>query len=446
MSKPSFASTAVRKPEEILAVAPQFTKEVRAKLETKEKLALVKEATAGSIEKLDTLDSLQDIMSKAKDSFLTNNVEVETFIEHLEQHCIRFDMNYFMTNFPVLEPAESDKSDRFRSNKTVNLFKKWDMIGNKKSSSKKDVLKRIGEAIAWLKTYTEAASEAYLEDMDLIHRHLMNSMSPRLRDTVQSTMKHDFPPAQHGGPLTFAIMIDKVINLSSAAIETLKNTIRNYDIKSVPGEDISVIVRRFLYAFKRLESNQATDDIFVSKLYDVFQTSSVNEFNEQIAHMKRSSKGTRGVHRTYKEILDEAEEHFDSIRADGKWIGVTPLEQESVFIGDHGQAVQDKVGAPPTTSPYSAPTAEDLVSSNPPCYQRVIKGRTLKYCAKCTRFKGSQKKGRWNPSHFTDEHHGGNPRAPTPPPSRPATGNANSERQVSFADALMAQHAPPADA
>ena len=30
----------------------------------------------------------------------------------------------------------------------------------------------------------------------------------------------------------------------------------------------------------------------------------------------------------------------------------------------------------------------------------------MKYCAKCTRFKNSDKKGRWNTSHYTHEHTG----------------------------------------
>ena len=30
----------------------------------------------------------------------------------------------------------------------------------------------------------------------------------------------------------------------------------------------------------------------------------------------------------------------------------------------------------------------------------------MKYCAKCTRFKNSDKKGRWNTSHYNHEHTG----------------------------------------
>ena len=232
-----------------------------------------REATTGAESKLTLINLQKELTTKPEDSVLENNVEVETFVENLERHANRFDMAHFMTSFPLLEAAQADASDRFRSGKTYNLFSNWDLIG----SDREDALYSIGEVIAWLKTYTDVGSESYLEDMDWLHLHLMNSMSTELRDEVASTLKHDFPPSQHGGPLTFAIMIDKVINLSQSAIDTLKTNLSSYKISSVPGEDINVVVRRFLYAFKRLESNGSIDTNLIDSLYKVFQTTSVVE-------------------------------------------------------------------------------------------------------------------------------------------------------------------------
>ena len=405
MSKPSFADSAVRKAEDIAQAKPQFSREIREKASTKEKLIISSEATKGAESKLQKVDVVTELSQKGRKSVLNNNVEVDTFIENLERHCVRFDMNYFMTNFPSLEEASAGDHDRFRSGKTVDLFKKWDLIGSK-HSNKQVVLNNIGETIAWLKTYTKAESESYLEDMEWVHMHLLNSMTPELREDVLTTLKHDFPKEQHGGPLTFAVMIDKVINLSPSAIDTMKANLKTYNIKDIPGEDVSMVVRQFLYALKRLESNGAIDTLLIQSLYKVFQTTSVPEFNDQMAHMARGSIGINAVQHTYKQILDAAKDHYKYLISLELWTGVTPVEQESAFQASQETKIPP-INPPPTESPYCLPTEADRVSSNPDRFERSIKGRLLKFCAKCPRHKGSKKLGRWNSTHFSDEHHGG---------------------------------------
>eukprot|EP00957_Ditylum_brightwellii_P161888 12325193-Ditylum_brightwellii.AAC.1 len=64
-------------------------------------------------------------------------------------------------------------------------------------------------------------------------------MNLDLEQEITSDLSHGYSRAQLGGPLTFALMIDKIINLSETAIENLTNGFKNYDIKMVPGENIS---------------------------------------------------------------------------------------------------------------------------------------------------------------------------------------------------------------
>ena len=436
---PGFSNSVVRNKEDIGQAKPQFNRATREAAATKERLMISKEATTGAEAKLDLVNLQAELNSRPEDSVLENNVEVETFIENMERHAIRFDMAHFMQNFPILEQAKNDEADRFRSGKTYNLFTSWDLIGQDKD----DALYTIGETIQWLKTYTDSASESYLEDMDWLHLHLLNSMSTRLRDEVTSTLKHDFPPSQHGGPLTFAVMIDKVINLSPAAIDTLKNNLINYSIKSVPGEDIALVVRRFLYAFRRLESNRSIDTTLIAGLYKVFQTTSVDEFNDQVKHMALSSKGSRGVRRSYKEILDEVKEHYLDIHGKGMWVGVTPAQQESSFIADTStpNQQQKQITPPPGESPYCLPCDADKISSDPPRFQRTIKGRLMKYCIHCPRYRNAKTKfGRWNTTHFSDEHKGPKPGDSTSSPAAGNPGNKENDPVVNFADTLIDSH------
>ena len=109
----------------------------------------------------------------------------------------------------------------------------------------------IADTIVWLKRFTTTDFQLYLDDMEWVHHHLINSMDDELADIVSSTLKHDYSNQQKGGPLTFALMIDNCINLSDEAIDALKDSIKSFDIKTVPGENVEFVTSRFLYAFKR---------------------------------------------------------------------------------------------------------------------------------------------------------------------------------------------------
>jgi hypothetical protein len=267
----------------------------------------------------------------------------------------------FFHRFPLLDPIDGQLEDenRFDSGKTTNLFKKWDRIGDGKDIS----LDQIAETIDWIKKYTDNSSESYLEDLDWTHHSLLNSMDEELNESVTSTLKHQFDSEDEGGPLTFAVMIDKCINLSEEAIESLKHSVEKYDIKNVKGEDISVVCRRFLYALKRLQSNDAVTPSLIKALFRVFQTSSVPEFNDFVAHWSRDVS-RRGVKKpTFNEILSEVEDYYKRLRASGEWCGLNQKENtESAFIGEHhkssGQA-REGGHESNTPNPYSKPTEAD---------------------------------------------------------------------------------------
>ena len=71
------------------------------------------EAIKGAEPQLQKVDVVTELSKKGRKSILNNNVEVDTFIETLERHCVRFDMIYFMQHFPILDEASSGEHDRF---------------------------------------------------------------------------------------------------------------------------------------------------------------------------------------------------------------------------------------------------------------------------------------------------------------------------------------------
>ena len=58
----------------------------------------------------------------------------------------------------------------------------------------------------------------------------MNAMDKALQELINVTIEQDFHLPEYGGPQTFAVMIDKVINLSEGAVEAMIWHIMSYDI------------------------------------------------------------------------------------------------------------------------------------------------------------------------------------------------------------------------
>jgi hypothetical protein len=246
----------------------------------------------------------------------------------------------------------------------------------------------------------------------------MNSADDELHKQVAATLKNDFPQdSMQGGPLTFAVMIDKVINLSSKAITAMRDSITSFDVKTLPGENIEILATRFLYALKRLHSNQSLPSDLTETLFKVLKTTSVDKFTRWIEHWELQVEHGLRNQIPYKEILDKAKNYYNTLCISGDWTGVT--EQGSAFksstegIVCHGCGKKGVIrpkcpicSAGRTGSPgnkdFGEPRDEDKCSDDPIRYNRVIGNTLLKYCGRCTR-KNTTRLGLWNKSHFTDQ-------------------------------------------
>eukprot|EP00957_Ditylum_brightwellii_P130586 9961304-Ditylum_brightwellii.AAC.1 len=108
-------------------------------------------------------------------------------------------------------------------------------------------------------------------------------MNLDLEQEIASDLSHGYSRAQLGGLLTFALMVDKIINLSDTAIENLTNGIKNHDIKTVPGKNISKVCRRFRYSLFRLSRKKVISSNLITALFKVFSNMSVPEYNQTFA-------------------------------------------------------------------------------------------------------------------------------------------------------------------
>eukprot|EP00957_Ditylum_brightwellii_P066016 5006776-Ditylum_brightwellii.AAC.1 len=126
---------------------------------------------------------------------------------------------------------------------------------------------------------------------------------------------------EHGGMLTYALMIDKVINLFEKFIENMTCSIKDYNISTVPGENVALVVWHCKYAYKRLEHNGALTFELKNCLFKVFQTTSVGNFNSLIFASHHSVLlGTQPCPE-YKSFLNKVEDHYKDMVVGGEWHG-----------------------------------------------------------------------------------------------------------------------------
>jgi hypothetical protein len=211
----TFEKTQVRNTEETKVVRAEVTKQARAAASSKDLLSIAARATAGADTLLNVIDYAE--LSASPDGngnstiFKTNKV-IEDRVTFLRDHCDRFDMSFIMKNFPILDDSSSE-ADR-NTGRTIDLFANWDKIG----SDKEITLDQIAKTTEWIKKFASATNEIFLEDLDWINRHLRNSVTVELEERISSKLKNKYTnTAYHGGPLTFAIIIEECISASEHA-------------------------------------------------------------------------------------------------------------------------------------------------------------------------------------------------------------------------------------
>eukprot|EP00957_Ditylum_brightwellii_P158842 12090230-Ditylum_brightwellii.AAC.1 len=178
--------------------------------------------------------------SSTDDSVFENNVKLNSFIVKIANHLSCFDMIYLFEWFLLLDPKQSgiDDSQCHVNKQMINLIKKWDPIGKGKLVA----IPQISETIGWLHTYLADGSDEYIHGMQWSSMFLLNLMTTDLQESIVLTLNADYEMQEHGGMLTYTLMIDKVINLSKTIIENMTCSIKEYNIYTIPGENVALVV------------------------------------------------------------------------------------------------------------------------------------------------------------------------------------------------------------
>ena len=329
--KNMFADVAVRTSGVTVNVS-HFTREYRSKAQDKEKLALVAAITKPLPFQMTHLD-FSKLEELNEEVFITNE-KLENFMIELSARLTYYGLDDILEQHIILGTGTDPNNDRTRFDpdngvgEIVNFTRNWDQTG----PGKKYTPEKVAEANAWTLKYTKPEHEMVLKDGKLLHDLLINSMSLELKDTVMSELHNNYSPEERSGSLTFAIMLQYVINLSKPAVEGLKRSLERQTLQKIPGQNVYTLSRRVLYGLDRLKHNNAFPHDVQNLIFTIMMTSSVPEFNLWIAHWKNSiSFAEPDSHPSYRTILKRIVVKYQELCVGGFWNGVSKESQESAF-------------------------------------------------------------------------------------------------------------------
>jgi hypothetical protein len=288
-------------------------KQDRITLPAKDRTALFEKATNQGHKKFDLLPLALNDEDKLDDTY-----SLEVLIRKMKrQHCT-FDMQDVFT---VIYPNAADESVE----STLDLYTEFAKIS----------IEDVARSNLW---YREWLSDPWFEEnLQLTYDYFQKNVSDDLWMKVCETYDH-FKPSEQGGPLFFILMMNHLLSDTEEAASSLVARITDFKITNIRGEDIYKVVSLLRGACNRLRHiNKLPEDI-IKTLLAVFQTSSVDSFNETFHLLQKTRKHAAVLRKTgstpdlsLEEIFKLAESDYRDMIQDSQWSGVTNKGSESAF-------------------------------------------------------------------------------------------------------------------
>ena len=257
-----------------------------------------------------------------------------------------YDLNSFFEQFPLVENGTwEDDQD------TLNLFESLDQLTDL------DIQDRIIDTIIWINMAVNEPE--WKRELIWSRDVILAACDPFLVESILAKEREilEVYPGATGGPITFFVLMEIILSMSSDAFNELYRYIQNLDIKSYEGEDINEVVRNLRVNLRRLyacsSKGYLVPPTVETDLIKVFQTTSCVQFNSVFASLKvqaliqSSTGGTLrgGIWRTgarkagpkYRDILRIAEATFNEYK--DEWVA----ESSQQGPGQHGFNTMNQV-------------------------------------------------------------------------------------------------------
>jgi hypothetical protein len=259
---------------------------------------------------------------------LDDTYNLSSAIDKMKENHIKFDLH------DVFKVVMVDPEDPYKILKTVDLYTDYGSIE----------VSDVAASNRFYSTMLRDPNGAISENLKVTLEYLVNNTDENLVLKINETyLSH--PVEERGGPLFFKLLMDLLQNNSAEAAEYLVNVVKNLKILSFDGENVLKVVSLIRGAVKRLTNlkdargQSALPTDLADHLLDVFQTSSVEDFNSLFKHFRLQSKiatfraksGSSGTP-TIDEILQFAENQYHLMKSTGKWTGVDAKSNETFFV------------------------------------------------------------------------------------------------------------------
>ena len=289
-----------------------WDKTQRAQLSSEDRIAFDREATGYVLDKRNKLQ----VQSR-----LNNDDEVLNHVHHLQhqlkalrQHMEACDIVDVCT---VVIPSDPSLRTPQLERTRYNIFD--------------DYPKLTPDVVAQSNAYYNMwIDEPYIsENLNLTLTLLKKNSDERLYQKCMETYER-YHTMQQGGSLMLILMLLKIHNASEQYMEHLKLKVKNIKISEYEGEDVNTVVSLLISAYKMFESASTKDYNRIpvdwcKDLLDIFQTSSVTEFNKTFATEQSNARreadklGGQPVWPTHDELIKMASATYDRLKQAGSW-------------------------------------------------------------------------------------------------------------------------------
>jgi len=186
-------------------------------------------------------------------------------------------------------------------------------------------LEEVCESVAFIRRF---GKEPERDNVNWTLELLENSCEPGLRDKVVEQCL-DLPNIHMGGPTYFLLMMQTITAMTEEGARAMTRKIKEMRISEYEGENVAHVVSLLRGAIRRLEMIKFLPQDILHLLISIFQTTSVERFNEIFKAMYNNL--LLGIKKpTIEEILVVAERNYNELHAGGEW--TSSSSKGSAFI------------------------------------------------------------------------------------------------------------------
>ena len=239
-------------------------------------------------------------------------------LKALRQHCVKYDI---VDTCTIVLPIDVSKSHQIRD-ETFDIFTDYPKLHP-------DI---VANSCAF---YNLWAAQPYVsENMGLVYNMLQSNTDEALWNKCLEEYE-EYEPVQQGGPLMFFLILKHIQDVSENSIQHLRSQLKKMKISKVPGENIGVVVSLVKATYKTLKAASSKHhsyipDDFPKTVLQIFQTSSVPEFNqafedeEKLAQRSADKLGGLPVWPTINEITSLATNTYTRLKGTNQWVRAKP--------------------------------------------------------------------------------------------------------------------------